>query len=328
MTVRMSYSIALALLATVILTGCATRPSSEQRTISKLQSDKNRLKRKTFNLNRHVESLRKRRKELENRINTLEKRLQTAQKKQNQAQQRARTLSRKLNERVSTLNQKLQSLNQRSTKIQELIEDINKLLNSTRKNQRNFQETLSALTRRIQNLRKKIGDLSSGNLTNLRKLKRQNRQLEAKLSNIERADADQDGQNVVVTVKSHILFDLGEYSLKTSSRKTLRSIAKILAQYPDRPIAVEGHTDTVPVTSNAKFSTNWHLSAYRAISVIQFLTDRRNLSKRRFRAVGYGPTQPIKPNTSPENRRLNRRVEIVLYPPTLERKTIQPSTNS
>ena len=76
-------------------------------------------------------------------------------------------------------------------------------------------------------------------------------------------------------------------------------------------ISVEGHTDNIPI-STRRFKSNWDLSATRALSVVNELLRDGKLAEDRFMLVGYASTQPFEPNTSAENRALNRRVEIII----------------
>jgi len=76
-------------------------------------------------------------------------------------------------------------------------------------------------------------------------------------------------------------------------------------------IAVEGHTDDIPISSG-RFRSNWDLSSSRALSVTHELIKDNWLDSHRFMVIGRADTSPFKPNTSSENRAYNRRVEIVI----------------
>jgi chemotaxis protein MotB len=75
---------------------------------------------------------------------------------------------------------------------------------------------------------------------------------------------------------------------------------------------VEGHSDSSPINSG-EFSSNWDLSLARAIQVVNYFTEVTELSANRFRVGGYGPSRPLVPNDTPENRQKNRRIEVFLY---------------
>jgi len=78
----------------------------------------------------------------------------------------------------------------------------------------------------------------------------------------------------------------------------------------DNQIRIEGHTDDLPI-HNSVFPSNWELSSARAISVLRYFI-QKGIEPQRLAAVGYGEYHPLVPNTSPENRARNRRVEIYI----------------
>ncbi|MBW1902469.1 MAG: OmpA family protein, partial [Deltaproteobacteria bacterium] len=78
-------------------------------------------------------------------------------------------------------------------------------------------------------------------------------------------------------------------------------------------IQVEGHTDDVPIRSR-QFPSNWELSSARALAVLRLLLEKSDIEPERLSAAGYGEYHPNVPNDSSENRRLNRRVDIVIVP--------------
>ena len=80
-------------------------------------------------------------------------------------------------------------------------------------------------------------------------------------------------------------------------------------KYPENDIKIEGHTDNLPINTT-QYPNNWYLSAARAISVATYFTDYKNFSPDRISTEGYGEYRPKAPNDTPENRAINRRVEI------------------
>ena len=93
----------------------------------------------------------------------------------------------------------------------------------------------------------------------------------------------------------------------------LDKIKKILSDYPEYQIVVEGHTDNIPIKTQ-KFRSNWQLSTERALSVLDYLLSKTKIDPRRFSAAGFAEHSPIMPNDTAENRSLNRRVDIVVIP--------------
>jgi flagellar motor protein MotB len=103
-------------------------------------------------------------------------------------------------------------------------------------------------------------------------------------------------------------FQFGQRNHQSGRVSLLKKIGGLIRQLPNR-VRIEGHTDNVPI-STAMFPSNWELSAARAVNIVKFLSDHMGVYPRRLSAVGYGASRPIKANDTPENRAMNRRVEI------------------
>ncbi len=116
---------------------------------------------------------------------------------------------------------------------------------------------------------------------------------------------------VISLLTDKVLFDLGDTRIKPEMREVLDDISKILKQHPDKQIVVEGHTDDLAIKTT-KIPGNWELSALRATAVVKYLVTEKGLDPSRFSASGYGEYQPLVPNISEANRRINRRVDIVI----------------
>ncbi|MCR9256491.1 MAG: OmpA family protein [Alphaproteobacteria bacterium] len=116
-------------------------------------------------------------------------------------------------------------------------------------------------------------------------------------------------EGVSLRVSNQVLFPTAEAALSPTGEEVVRSLLPILAGKPF-DIEVEGHTDSVPIATY-DFPSNWHLSAIRAISVLQVL-EAAGIDATRLHAVGYGETRPIEANDTADGRAANRRVEILL----------------
>jgi chemotaxis protein MotB len=117
-----------------------------------------------------------------------------------------------------------------------------------------------------------------------------------------------------VSVLEKILFKSGSADILPAGQTVLGKVTKVLAQTDDL-IRVEGHTDNVPISGKLKdkYFSNWELSAARAASVVRYFQQGENkIDPARMEAVGFAEYRPLVPNDSDENRRRNRRVEIVL----------------
>jgi len=121
---------------------------------------------------------------------------------------------------------------------------------------------------------------------------------------------------VVSLLTDGIFFEKGSAELSESAKRVLQEIAPVLKK-SGRFIRIEGHTCDLPI-HNSKYPSNWELSLARAVAVVRYLI-RCGVPPERLSAVGYGEFRPMVPNTSEENRRLNRRVDIVLLTETGQR---------
>lgn len=119
-------------------------------------------------------------------------------------------------------------------------------------------------------------------------------------------------KGVLITLESSILFGSGEARLSRAGEEALAPIVTMVRETP-HSIRVDGHTDNVPIHTR-RFASNWELSIARAVSVVKYFIKKGGISPERMSAAGYGDSKPLPrhPNDTPENRRKNRRVEIIL----------------
>jgi chemotaxis protein MotB len=117
-------------------------------------------------------------------------------------------------------------------------------------------------------------------------------------------------RGLVVSLKEAGFFDSGSATLKQSSYTLLHDVVGSLSSYSNG-IRVEGHTDNMPISTQA-FPSNWELSTTRATNVVQYLTKQDDFEPGNISATGYGEYRPIADNSSEEGRRKNRRVDLVL----------------
>ncbi len=113
-----------------------------------------------------------------------------------------------------------------------------------------------------------------------------------------------------IILTGDLLFPSGQAELTSDALDSLKKLAKIIKKTPYM-INVIGHTDSKPVRS-LQYPSNWELSLARASRVARFLINETQLAPRQFSVAGYSSFRPLKPNTTEENRRVNRRVEIIL----------------
>lgn len=120
----------------------------------------------------------------------------------------------------------------------------------------------------------------------------------------------QDPRGLVLSMGEEVLFDAGMATVKPSSSASLAAVAAVLKKAQCDAI-VEGHTDSLPI-SNARFASNWELSATRATNTLARLVAEYNVLPPRLSAAGYAEFRPVASNANPEGRARNRRVDVVL----------------
>lgn len=120
-----------------------------------------------------------------------------------------------------------------------------------------------------------------------------------------------DERGLVISFLDTLLFDLGQADLRSNALPVLDKVAA--AVKPSAQILrVEGHTDDLPIAT-VQYPSNWELSAARAISVTRYFIVKHGIDPRRLSATGYGEYRPLVANNSSEdNRKRNRRVDIVV----------------
>jgi len=123
----------------------------------------------------------------------------------------------------------------------------------------------------------------------------------------------------IIKLPGHILFESGSARIDDNGRQTLGRLADALASFPGHTISIEGHSDSLPIATHYQYlyPTNWELSAARASAAVQVLSEL-GIETRRMQAVGRADTQPVADELDEASRRLNRRIEILLYPDSLE----------
>lgn len=118
---------------------------------------------------------------------------------------------------------------------------------------------------------------------------------------------------VYISLADNMLFKSGSYEVSDRALETLSKIAKIVKDYSDYDILVEGNTDNVPI-SRTNIRNNWDLSALRASSVVQVLQNKFGINPNRLSAAGRGEYNPITDNDTEVGRQRNRRTEIIITP--------------
>lgn len=221
--------------------------------------------------------------ESQTRVNSLEERLAEAQRHNDE-------LRTNLNEMQSVLNKSLSQSSQGSANMGKLIDEIN------------------TSNRFIQHLIKEKNKSDSLNLVMVNKLTRS-------LTREEMRDLDIKVLKgvVYISLADNMLYKSGSYEISSKAGDVLSKIAKIIQDYKDYDVLVEGNTDTDPI-SRTNIRNNWDLSALRASSVVQALQDTYGINPKRLTAGGRGEYNPVAGNDTAEGKARNRRTEIIITP--------------
>lgn len=115
---------------------------------------------------------------------------------------------------------------------------------------------------------------------------------------------------ILLSMRDSVPFDSGKAELRRRALPVLEKIAVVVLANPNMSVAVSGHTDSVRI-ANSAFPSNWELSTARASRVARYLV-QRGLRPSRIAVQGYADQRPKNPNSTPTDRRANRRVEIRL----------------
>jgi chemotaxis protein MotB len=118
---------------------------------------------------------------------------------------------------------------------------------------------------------------------------------------------------VMINLSDAMLYNSGSYSLTSRANEVLGKIAKVINSRPDLEVMVEGYTDNTPIKTSV-LQDNWDLSVKRSTSVVRALQEQFGINPNRLIAAGRGEYNAIVPNTSAQNKSMNRRTRIILMP--------------
>ena len=118
-----------------------------------------------------------------------------------------------------------------------------------------------------------------------------------------------DERGIALSFHGNILFEPGKSTLRKEAYPVLDVIAEAIEECPN-DVLIMGHSDNTPIKDEV-YGSNWELSTYRGISVLNYFVNKKGLSPSRFSVGGSGSSRPLYPNINQKNRSLNRRVEII-----------------
>lgn len=118
---------------------------------------------------------------------------------------------------------------------------------------------------------------------------------------------------VYISLADNMLYKSGSYEINDRAQTTLSKIAKIIMDYKDYDVLIEGNTDNVPITRE-NIRNNWDLSCLRASSVVQYLQNHYGVDPKRLTAGGRGEYNPVATNSTELGKQRNRRTQIIITP--------------
>lgn len=118
---------------------------------------------------------------------------------------------------------------------------------------------------------------------------------------------------VYISLADNMLYKSGSYEINDRAAETLSKIAKIIMDYQDYDVLVEGNTDNVPI-NRENIRNNWDLSCLRASSVVQYLQTHYGVNPKRLTAGGRGEFNPVATNATELGKQRNRRTQIIITP--------------
>ena len=118
---------------------------------------------------------------------------------------------------------------------------------------------------------------------------------------------------VYISLADNMLYKSGSYEINARAAETLSKIAKIIKDYKDYDVLIEGNTDNVPIKKQ-NIRNNWDLSTLRASSVVQALQNDYGVDPKRLTAGGRGEYNPIASNDTEAGKQRNRRTQIIITP--------------
>lgn len=117
-------------------------------------------------------------------------------------------------------------------------------------------------------------------------------------------------RGLIVSLKEAGFFNSGQATIKPEAYELINTIAEVMTQY-NNPLRLEGHTDSVPISS-AQFPSNWELSTARATNGLKYLIKNFDVEPEKISATGYAEFRPIADNSTSDGRSRNRRVDLVM----------------
>ena len=217
--------------------------------------------------------------------------------------------------RVSSLEEQLaqqkEQLNQAKQAYQSLQQSLDKSLNNANANNVNISKLVDQINESNQYIRHLVEVKSKSDSLNMVLTNNLTRSLSKE--EMKEVDVQVLKGVVYISLADNMLYKSGSYEINDRAAETLSKIAKIITDYKDYDVLVEGNTDNVPI-SQKNIRNNWDLSALRASSVVQALQNQYGVDPKRLTAGGRGEYNPVTSNSTEVGKQRNRRTQIIITP--------------
>jgi len=210
--------------------------------------------------------------------------------------------------KVTLLEQQLEYFKSTNTNLLDRLADLSVVSKAGAESIRKSLDALNEQNRYIKDLTSSIRHRDSLNLVLVMNLKRSLGEIGDDDINIEIRKGV-----VYISISDKMLFKSGSAEISSRAEIVLGKIAKVLNDHPQLEILVEGHTDSVPISTSC-LADNWDLSVKRATSVVRLLQTKHGIAPERMTAGGRSEYIPRDTNETPEGRQVNRRTEIIILP--------------
>ena len=218
-------------------------------------------------------------------------------------------------EQLAAANARLQSLQEQLAEARKsnesLQKSLDKSLNNTSDNNVNISKLVDQINESNQYIRHLVEVKSKSDSLNLILTNNLTRSLSKE--ELKEGDVQVLKGVVYISLADNMLYKSGSYEINDRAAETLSKIAKIITDYKDYDVLIEGNTDDVPI-SRENIRNNWDLSCLRASSVVQALQTQYGVDPKRLTAGGRGEYNPVTTNDTAVGKQRNRRTQIIITP--------------
>jgi chemotaxis protein MotB len=283
---------------------------------------RNALEAKGDELSNRILVLTEKNQQLEEQLAALKSDIESALKRN----EKLDALVKDYQDQINSLQSEKISITSERDNLKKSVDDLNASLQAETGE---MSQQVSQLTKQKSVLEQKVAELELETQSKLAAEESEKQRIEKSyqqlLSNLE----GEVGQKTIeiqtyknaltINIMDQIFFNSGESRIKTDGMDVLRRVGEVLSSLPDKMIRVEGHTDDVPIGLSLRdtFPNNWMLGAARATAVAEYLRTKSGIDPTRIVVVSYSQYRPLVPNTTPEGRAKNRRIEILVVDKSL-----------